>query len=33
MEESYRREPQVFEDGGDWDDPLEWNPQPAEPRP
>ena len=29
IRESYLREPQVFEDGGDWDDPLEWKPKAA----
>ncbi|MBI2687722.1 MAG: hypothetical protein HYX27_15535 [Acidobacteria bacterium] len=29
MEEAYRREPQEFVDGGDWDDPLPWEPKEA----
>ena len=29
IRESYLREPQSFEDGDDWGDPLEWNPKPA----
>jgi hypothetical protein len=31
IEESYRREPQVFV-GGDWDGWLEWNPEVTEPQ-
>ena len=26
MRESYLKVPQEFADGGDWDDPLAWNP-------
>jgi len=33
IEESYRREPQVFVDGGEWDGWLEWNPEVTEPKP
>ena len=27
IRKSYLREPKVFQEGGDWADPLEWNPQ------
>jgi len=27
IRDSYLKDPQVLEDGGDWDDPLEWNPK------
>ena len=29
MREAYLKQPQELEDGGDWDDPLEWNPEAA----
>lgn len=27
MREAYLKQPQEMDDGGDWDDPLEWNPE------